>query len=115
MLYLALLGTRTLDGWPDPLHGKSAIGPQDVAAVQALAAVNPALGAFADPTMLQTLAQSAALAPVAADQLGQYGAVPASYEQSVRPQLLQSRIAPLLLALGERLPLIGRHVDFPTR
>lgn len=115
MLYVALLGTLTLDGWLDPLHGKSAIGPQDVAAVQAIAALNPALGAFADPAALQTLAQSAALAPVTTEQLGQYGTMLSFYEQTVRPQLLGSRIAPLLLTVGERLPLIGRHVDFPTR
>jgi len=114
-LYVALLGTLTIDAWLDPLHGKSAIGPQDVAAVQALIAVNPALGAFANPTALRTLAQDAALAPVPTDQLGQYDAMLAFYEQTARPQLLGSQIAPLLLAVGERLPLIGRRVDFPTR
>ena len=115
MLYLALLGALALDGWLDPLHGKSAIGPQEVAAIQAIAAVNPALRAFADPTVLEALAQSAARAPVSAETLGQFGAALGFYEQTLRPQLLQSRIAPLLLAVGERLPIIGRHIDFPTR
>lgn len=29
--------------------------------------------------------------------------------------LLSSRIAPLLLAIGEKLPFVGQHVDFPTK
>ncbi len=114
MMYLALLGTLTVDAWRKPPHGKSALGPQEIAAIQALVAVNPALGAFADRAALQTLAQTAARAPVSADHLSQYDAALGVYERTLRP-LGQSRMAPLLLALGERVPLIGRHVDFPSQ
>lgn len=114
-LYVALLGTLTVDAWLSPLRGKSAIGVADVAAVQALAKTNPALGAFVEPAMLQTLLEQAATAPVASAQLAQYDAALGYYEETVRPQLLASRIAPVLLAIGEHLPIIGRHVDFPTK
>lgn len=112
-LYVALLATLVLDAWLDPLHGKTAIGPQDVAALQTLVGANPALGMFADPAMLQILAQRAATAPVPSEQLAQFDAALGFYEKTVRPELLQSKIAPLLLAIGEKLPFIGRPATLP--
>jgi hypothetical protein len=114
-VYVGLLGTLTLDAWLDPLHGKTAIGVQDIAAIQTFAKANPTLAMFADPTMLQTLAQTAVKGPVTSDQLSQADAAIGFYEQKVRPELLQSRIVPLLLALGEKLPFIGRPATLPTR
>ena len=114
-LYVALVGVIALDGWLAPLHGTGAIGPQQLAAVQKLAAVNPTLSAFADPTMLNEMASVAAKTAIPADQLAKYDAALGFYEGSVRPALLTSRIAPALLALGEKLPLVGQHVDFPTK
>ena len=114
-LYVALIGTLAIDGLLSPLHGTAAIGPQQLAAVEKLAVVNPGFAAFADPTMLNTLAAAAAKTPIATDQLSKYDAALGFYESSVRPALLSSRIAPALLALGEQLPVIGRHVDFPTK
>ena len=52
-LYVALLGTLTLDAWLDPLHGKAAIGTQEITALQTVAKANPTLSVFASPTMLQ--------------------------------------------------------------
>jgi hypothetical protein len=112
-LYVALIGVLALDGWLSPLHGTGAIGPQQMAAVQALAAKNPALAAFADPSMLSELAASAAKSAIPADQLSKYDAALGFYETSLRPALLTSKIAPALLAIGEKLPFIGQHVIFP--
>jgi len=114
-VYVALLGTLALDGWLSPLHGKASIELTDIAAVQALAAANPALGMFADPAVLKAMASAATSSPVAADQLAKFDATLAFYEHSVRPELLQSRIVPLLLSIGESLPVIGRHAELPTR
>jgi hypothetical protein len=114
-LYVALIGVLALDGWLSPLHGTGAIGPQQMAAVQALAAKNPAFAAFADPTMLSELAVSAAKSAIPADQLSKYDAALGFYETSLRPALLTSKIAPALLAIGEKLPFIGQHVVFPDR
>jgi len=49
------------------------------------------------------------------DQQAKYDAALGFYETSVRPALLESRIAPTILALGEHLPFIGQHVVFPTQ
>ena len=114
-LYVALVGVIALDGWLAPLHGTSAIGPQQLAAVQALAATNPALAALADPTTLNELATAAAKSAIPPDQLAKYDAALGFYETSVRPALLTSKIAPALLAVGEKLPLVGQHVVFPTQ
>lgn len=114
-LYVALVGTIALDGWLSPLHSGLAIGPQQLAAVQALAATNPALATFADPSMLNEVTAVAAKAPIPADQLAKYDAALGFYESSLRPALLSSKIAPALLALGEHLPVVGQHVVFPTK
>src|SRR5205823_3530554 len=39
----------------------------------------------------------------------------AFHEQKVRPELLQSQIVPVLLAIGEKVPFIGRPATLPTR
>jgi len=114
-LYVALVGVIAVDGWLGPLHGGAAIGPQQLAAVQALAATNPALGTLADPTTLNEITLAAAKAPIPADQLAKYDAALGFYETSVRPALLSSKLAPALLAFGEKLPVIGHHVAFPTK
>ncbi len=114
-LYVALLGTLTLDAWLDPLHGKAAIGTQEIAALQTIAKANPTLSVFANPTMLQALLESAAAkGPMSGDQLSQADAALGFYEQKVRPELLASKIVPMLLALGEKLPYIGRPATLPT-
>ena len=114
-LYVALVGIIVLDGWLAPLHGTAAIGPQQLKAVQSLAATNPTLAVFADPTMLSEVATAATKSAIPPDQLGKYDAALGFYENSLRPALLASRIAPVLLALGEQLPIIGQHVVLPTK
>lgn len=114
-LYVALVGVTVLDGWLAPLHGTATIGAQQLAAIQKLAAVNPTFSAFADPTMLNSIVAVAATAPIPADQLSRYDAALGFYEATVRPAMLTSRIAPAILAIGEHLPVIGQHVDFPTK
>lgn len=114
-LYVALVGVITLDGWLGPLNGTLAIGPQQLASVQKLASLNPTLSAFADPTSLNTLATAAAKAPIPTADLAKYDAALGFYENSLRPALLSSKLAPALLGLGERLPVVGQHLDFPTK
>jgi hypothetical protein len=114
-LYVAVLATLVLDGWLDPLHGKTAFGPQDIAALQSVAGANPTFAAFADPQMLKLMAQSAAKAPLASTDFEKVDGAIAFYEEKVRPELLSSRIVPVLLAIGEKLPFIGRPAVLPAR
>jgi hypothetical protein len=115
-LYVALLGTLTVDAWLDPIHGKAAIGPEEIAALQTMAKANPTLSVFANPTMLQAILETAgAKGPLSGDQLSQADAALGFYEQRVRPELLQSRIVPVVLTLGAKLPFIGRPATLPTR
>jgi len=114
-LYVALLGTLTLDAWLDPLHGKAAIGTQDITALQTIAKANPTLAVFASPTVLQALLESAAKGPVSGDQMSEADAALGFYEQKIRPELLDSKLVPVILAIGEKLPFIGRSATLPTR
>src|SRR2546430_6892315 len=79
-LYVAVLATLVLDGWLYPLHRKTAVGPQGIAALQAAAGANPAFAMFAGPQMLKLLAQSAAKAPVASAEIEKVDAAMAFYE-----------------------------------
>jgi len=115
VLYVALLGTLTLDAWLDPLHGKAALETQDIAALQTIAKANPTLAVFASPTMLQGLLESAAKGPLSDEQVSQADAALGFYEQKIRPELLDSKIVPVILAIGEKLPFIGRPATLPTR
>src|SRR6266566_1344890 len=63
---------------------------------------------------LKAKATAATSSPVAADQLAKFDATLAFYEQTVPPELLQSRIVPVFLVIGESLPFIGRHAELPT-
>lgn len=114
-VYVALLGTLTLDAWLSPFHGKATFNVDDIAAVQTMAAANPSLAMFAEPAVLKGLTTAATKSPVAKDRLANFDATLGFYELTIRPELLQSRILPMLLAAGESLPFIGRHAEMPTR
>src|SRR5258708_19994501 len=66
-LYVALVGTIALDGWLSPLHGTGTIGPQQLAAVEKLAPINPTFPPFPDPPILNPIAAAAANAPIPTD------------------------------------------------
>ena len=50
----------------------------------------------------------------ASAELEKVDAAMAFYEQKVRPELLASKIVPVLLAIGEKLPYIGRPAALPV-
>ena len=114
-VYLALVAIVSFDGLIAPLHGKATVDQAAVAAVRAAVAANPQFAVMIDPGMLDTLAKQVATTAVPADQLEKFDQGLAFYEKTVRPQLLSSAIAPLLLGIGEHAPLIGRHVQFPEK
>ena len=114
-VYLALVAVVSFDGLIAPLHGKATVDQAAVAAVRAAVAANPQFAVMIDPGMLDTLAKQAATSAVPADQLEKFDQGLAFYESTVRPQLLSSAIAPLLLGIGQHAPVIGRHVEFPTK
>ena len=114
-VYLALVAIVSFDGLIAPLHGKATVDQAAVAAVRAAVAANPQFGVMIDAGTLDTLAAQVATAAVPADQLAKFDQTLSFYETTVRPQLLSSAIAPLLLGVGEHAPVIGRHVQFPEK
>lgn len=113
--YVVLLGAATVENALDPLHRASALGPAEAVALRALVAAHPQVGLVLDAAALDRLEQAAAQQPVPLRELGEFADVLAFFEFELRPQLAASRVAPLVLALGENLPVIGRHVELPTR
>ena len=113
--YLALVAIVSFDNVLAPFHGKPTVDQAAVAALRAALATNPQFAVMVDPSMLDALAAQVAKQAIPADQLATFDQTLAFYEGTVRPALLASVSAPILLAVGERLPFIGRHLDFPTR
>jgi uncharacterized membrane protein required for colicin V production len=114
-VYLALVAIISFDSVIAPLHGKATVDQAAVAAVRAALTANPQFGVMLDAGTLDAMAAQVAKSAVPKDQLAKVAQLLDAYETSVRPALLSSAIAPILLAIGERAPLLGRHVDFPTQ
>lgn len=114
-LYIALVAVVSFDTMLAPFHGKATVDQAAVAALRATIAANPQFAVMIDPSMLDQLASQVATAALPADQLAKFDQTLAFYETSARPQLVASAIAPVILAVGEHLPFIGRHVEFPMK
>lgn len=114
-VYVALAALVSFDSVLAPLHGKATVDQAAVAALRATLAANPQFAVMIDPNMLDAMASEVATAAIPADQLAKFDAALGFYVTTVRPALVGSAIAPILLAVGERAPLVGRHVEFPAK
>ena len=113
IVYVVLLGLVGAGTVLDPLTKVRSIQPSQVTAMQMLLAANPQVAGFVPSGELGQLAAVSSLHPIALAQLGQYAQVINYYENTLRPQLATSRLAPLVIQYGARLPIIGRHVTLP--
>jgi hypothetical protein len=114
-VYLALVAVVSFDNVIAPFHGKASVDQAAVAAVRAAVAANPQFSMMVDQATLDAMATQVAKSAIPADQLATFDQTLTTYETSVRPALLASVSAPIILGVGEHVPVIGRHVDFPTK
>jgi uncharacterized membrane protein required for colicin V production len=113
IVYVVLLGMVGAGTVLDPLTRVASIQASQVTAMQILLAQNPQVAGFVPSGELGQLAAVSSVHPVAFAQLGQYAQVINYYENTLRPQLATSRLAPLVIQYGARLPIIGRLVTLP--
>ena len=113
-VYVALVTVVSFDGLLAPFHGKPTIDQAAVAAMKTALAANPQFGVMLDPATLDTIATQVATTAIPADQVAKYDQTLALYEDDVRPQLLHSVLAPIILAVGEHAPIIGHRVTYPA-
>src|SRR5438128_9627305 len=113
IVYVVLLGLVGAGTVLDPLTKVRSIQPSQVTAMQMLLAENPQVAGFVPSGELGQLAAVSSLHPIALAQLGQYAQVINYYEHTLRPQLATSRLIPLVIHSGARLPHIGRHLTLP--
>jgi uncharacterized membrane protein required for colicin V production len=111
--YVVLLGLIGAGTVLDPLTKVRSIQPSQVTLMQMLLAENPQVAGFVPSGELGRLAAVSAGHPVGLAQLGQYAQVINYYESTLRPALATSRLAPVVIQYGARLPIIGRHVTLP--
>jgi uncharacterized membrane protein required for colicin V production len=114
-VYLALVAVVSFDNLLAPLHGKVSVDQAAVAAVKVALDANPQFAVMLDPGMVDAMATQVAKAAIPADQIQKFDQTLGYYESTVRPQLISSALAPLILSIGERAPLLGRHVVFPDK
>lgn len=114
-VYLALVAVVSFDNILAPFHGKPTVDQAAVAALRTAIQANPQFATMLDPATLDAMALQVTKSAIPADQLAQFDATLGFYENTVRPALLSSMSAPILLGIGEKLPFIGHHVDFPTK
>ena len=113
-LYVVLAAVFIGDAWLEPLR-RGQITQEDIAALEAEARDNAALGSLLNPDQMMALERSAADGPVSSDEFLRYDSAVSFFEYRIRPMLVESRITPVLLLIGEKLPVVGRHVTFPAR
>ncbi|HZP95224.1 MAG TPA: hypothetical protein VFC31_02650 [Candidatus Limnocylindria bacterium] len=114
-VYVALVALVSFDAVIAPIHGKATVDQAAVAAMRAALAANPQFGVVVDPATLDAMATQVAKTAIPADQIATIDRTLAFYETDVRPQLLTSSLAPVILSVGQYAPFIGRHVQFPAR
>jgi uncharacterized membrane protein required for colicin V production len=114
-VYLGLTAVVSFDNLLAPFHGKPTVDQTAVAAMRAAVAANPQFSVMLDPATLDAMATQVAKSAIPAEQLATFDQTLAFYETTARPALVASVSAPIILSVGEHLPFLGRHVDFPTR
>lgn len=115
LVYLALSALIALDGALQPIRGLSELGHQQVLALQQSLARNPGAALFVDRNALQQMERDSSNGPIPVSSLGAYDGYLQFYEQDVRPELVGSSLGPIVVKLGERLPLVGHRQAYPAR
>ncbi len=114
-VYAALTAVVSFDNLLAPFHGKASVDQAAVAAMKAALQANPQFSVMIDQATLDAMATQVVKQAIPADQLATYDQTLSFYEGTVRPALVASVLAPPILGVGERLPILGRHVDFPAK
>jgi uncharacterized membrane protein required for colicin V production len=111
--YVLLVGLAGAGTVLDPIAKVGSIQSSQVVAMRMLLAENPQAASLVPSGELGQLATVSSVHPLPFAQLGQYAQAINYYERTIRPQLATSRLAPIVLQYGARLPVIGRHVSLP--
>jgi uncharacterized membrane protein required for colicin V production len=114
-VYLGLVAVVSFDNLLAPFHGKPTVDQAAVAAMRTALAANPQFSVMVGQATLDAMATQVAKQAIPADQLATFDQTLGFYEATVRPALVASVSAPVLLSVGEHLPFIGRHVEFPAK
>ncbi len=114
-VYLGLVAVVSFDNLLAPFHGKPTLDQAAVAAMRTAVAANPQFSVMLDQGTLDAMATQVAKSAIPADQIATFDQTLGFYETTARPALVGSASAPVILAVGEYLPFLGRHVDFPAK
>ena len=113
--YLGLTTLLAVDGFLAPLHGKLAIDAAAVTSLQTALAADPQYRVIADPAVLDQIAAQASQVAIPREELSRYDRMLSFYEDRVRPEILSSRVGPIVVRVGELIPVLGHPVAYPTK
>jgi uncharacterized membrane protein required for colicin V production len=109
LLYLLLAAAVTLGVALDPvLEAKGDLGPAQIQRFATQAEQDPVLKLSLDRSALHRLEEDASRAPVSLRQLERAEPLVNFYIHTLRVPLKASQLTPVVLRVGERLPVIGK-------
>jgi uncharacterized membrane protein required for colicin V production len=109
LVYSLLLAMISFDAVVQPITHAVSLTGANVGALRAALQANPQFSWLVDDHQITRMQQDATAQPVQYSDLSYYDFTVATYEMQLRPQLVQSRLAPVVLRVGERLPIVGRR------
>ncbi|HXZ98851.1 MAG TPA: CvpA family protein [Candidatus Binatia bacterium] len=112
-IFIVLSGMVTLDQAARPVVSAATVSAQEVSEVERLLPANPGTAILLDPAQLQALQQRLGSSTAPAAQLSQLNA-PLGFLQSLHVQLVESRVAPVIFAILERIPFLGNGQSWPS-
>jgi hypothetical protein len=118
IVYLVLFNLAKAGTVLNPLAQLTQTGsvlPGQIALMQTLLAQNPQAAAMVPSSELSQLSQATAQNPLPISALGEYASVISYYENTLKPQLKGSHLAPIVLRIGAHLPIIGGKATLPTK
>ena len=113
LIYVVISGLVTFDAALEPIHRSVQVGNAQVAQLRKNLASTPGVGLLMGNNSLDQMQTDSSHGAVPVTSLGQYDGWIGFYENTLRPQLVGSALAPTVLAIGERIPVVGHHQAFP--
>src|SRR5438270_919582 len=109
-IYFVLSGLITLDKAFTPILNSAKLTQAQVTTLNKVIQSNPLAVALIDPNDLKKLQDQAKKGQQASlDSVTELNNLKSFYEDFIRPQLKSSKVAPYVMRVGQRIPLLGHY------
>jgi hypothetical protein len=112
-IFILLSLLVTLEQAGAPVEGSGTVSAQQVAEVQSNSTAHPSTAILLDPTQLQQAQQKLGSSSTPAADIGQLSG-PLGVLRAAHTQMVESRIAPVIFGLGQRIPFLCDGQSWPS-